>query len=99
MARTHTFNSNKAIGAALRGIEDGTTSRFLTLQLVAKGFVAIERVAHEGRGRPGHKYVLTGKGRFAKNWGAKAANLVHVLKDEAPAVPVATGTALVVWQG
>ena len=94
MARTNSLSTNKAIGSALRGIEAGTTSRFLALQLVEKGFVAIERQAHEGRGRPAHKYVLTGKGRFAKNWGAKAGNLVHTMKSE---VPVATGTALVVW--
>jgi len=54
-------------------------SRYLALQLVKKGYLTIEAVKHDGRGRPAHKYVVTGKGRgymaLAANWGRKAANL------------------------
>ena len=83
MARTHTFRKNANIGQALRQVEEGKVSRFLALQLVEKGFVAIETVHTTSRGRPAHKFVLTGKGRFAKNWGGKAANLVTSAPAEA----------------
>ena len=56
-----------------------SVSRYLALQLVKKGFLTIEAVKHEGRGRPAHKYVATGKARgylaLAANWGKKASNL------------------------
>jgi predicted ArsR family transcriptional regulator len=75
MARHPTFATNAAIGEALRELQEGKLSRFLTLQLIEKGFVAIEVVHKEGRGRPAHNYVLTGKGKFAKNWGGKKENI------------------------
>ena len=93
MARTHTFRTNKAIGSALRNIETGKVSRFLALQLVEKGFAKVEQVHADHVGRPAHKYVLTGKGKFAKNWGGKTENLIT------GAAPVATGTALVLYRG
>ena len=62
-----------------------SVSRYLALQLVKKGFLTIEAVKHEGRGRPAHKYVATGKARgylaLAANWGRKTANIRKEVSD------------------
>ena len=47
-------------------------SRYLALQLVDLGLVAVETVKGEGRGRPRVEYKVTGKGRgylgLAERW-------------------------------
>jgi hypothetical protein len=57
-------------------------SRYLALRLKYNGLVAVEKVAHAGRGRQGHRYVLTGKGRglvaLARNWKRPVAEVQNV---------------------
>ena len=68
--RPATFATKKAVVAALA--EVNTLSRFLKLQLVEAGYLAVQPIKSEGRGRPAHDYVLTGKAKgllnLAKNW-------------------------------
>ena len=68
--RPATFATKKAVVAALKEVD--AQSRFLKLQLVEAGYLAIEPVRKEGRGRPAHNFVLTGKAKglmnLAKNW-------------------------------
>ena len=68
--RPATFATKKAVVAALADVN--TLSRFLKLQLVEAGYLAVQKVEKETRGRPAHNYVLTGKAKgllnLAKNW-------------------------------
>ena len=62
-----------AVVDALEKIKAGDfKSRYLTLKLVDLGFVKVNSVKGEGRGRPRVIFELTGKGRgrigLAKNW-------------------------------
>jgi len=73
MARQSTFSNKFALVDALNLIAaEGKISTFLGNQLVEKGYAEVQSVKKEGRGRPSHKFVLTGKGRgytsLAKNW-------------------------------
>jgi hypothetical protein len=82
--RTNTFNNTKAIVTALNDLDN--SSRFLNLQLVEKGYLAIEPVKRDGRGRPMHRYVFTGKARgllaIAAQWGCKSENLIVGVKPD-----------------
>lgn len=77
MARKHTFRKSQAIVEALSNIEG--VSRFLALQLAEMGYVKIEVIHLNKRGRPQHRYELTGKARgylaLSRNWGRKLQNL------------------------
>lgn len=72
--RTNSFNDKFAVVAALNGVEN--ISRYLGLQLVERKLIKIEIVETGARGRPAHRFVLTGKGRsylaLAKTWKHKA---------------------------
>ena len=80
MARTATFANKFNLVKSLENKDN--LSRFLSLQLVEKGYLKVATVKHPGRGRPAHVYELTGKARgylaLARNWGKKAGNLVTV---------------------
>ena len=62
--------TSKAKVEALNNLSD--LSRHHIIQLVDMGLVNIEKVKSEGRGRPAHNYVVSGKGRglqaLARNW-------------------------------
>lgn len=77
MARKPTFRKSTAIIEALNNVE--SVSRFLALQLVEAGYLKIDVIHSERRGRPQHRYVLTGKARgylaLSRNWGRKLQNL------------------------
>jgi hypothetical protein len=69
--KTMTFKTKKAIVEALKNIDE--TSRYLSLQLVALGYVdVVKEKTKPGRGRCKVNYVVNGKGRglvaLAKNW-------------------------------
>ena len=69
--KTSTFTTKKAVVAALKNID--TTSRYLSLQLVALGYADVVKTkATPGRGRCKVSYAVNGKGRgliaLAKNW-------------------------------
>ena len=82
------FDDKEEIVKAFDKVENNTLSRYLALQLVALGFAKIEVEEKTGRvGRPGHRYVLTGKAR-----GYRA-----IMKNRfKPGKP--KGTALVVYE-
>jgi hypothetical protein len=73
MARKPTFRKSAAIVAALR--DPARISRFLALQLVARGYLTVCVTHTAKRGRPAHSYALTGKARgllaLAANWGKR----------------------------
>lgn len=91
MARKNTFLKKEALAKALTDLPN--TSRFLALQLIAKGFVSVEKVHTGKRGKPAHVYTLTGKGRgyvaLSKNWykpkseriGTDAASVTSVFEN------------------
>ena len=68
--RPATFATKKAVVAALNDVDN--LSRFLKLQLVEAGYLSVQVVRKDGRGRPAHNFVLTGKAKglmnLAKNW-------------------------------
>ena len=78
MARNATFANKFNLVKSLENKDN--LSRFLSLQLVEKGYLKVVPVKHEGRGRPSHLYELTGKARgylaLARNWGKKSDNLI-----------------------
>lgn len=85
MARIPTFTNKVSLAKTLANLAEGKeVSRFLSLQLVEKKFVTIETVKHSGRGRPMHKFVLTGKGRgyvaLSRNWKAMRTVVSEVSK-------------------
>ena len=68
--RPSKFATSKAKVEALNNLN--TMSRYMILQLVDLGLVEIQKIKTEGRGRPAHNYVVSGKGRglqaLARNW-------------------------------
>lgn len=83
MARNATFANKSNLVKSLENKDE--LSRFLSLQLVERGYLKVATVKHEGRGRPAHVYELTGKARgylaLARNWGKKSANLVRAHRE------------------
>jgi len=63
-----------------------TTSRYLKLQLVAKGYVKVVVIHTCFKGRPHHDYILTGKAKgylaLARNWGRKTENLIRFVRED-----------------
>ena len=78
MARNATFANKFNLVKSLENKDN--LSRFLSLQLVEKGYLKVATVKHPGRGRAAHVYELTGKARgylaLARNWGKKSNNLI-----------------------
>jgi hypothetical protein len=71
MARTSSFGNKFVLVAMLENPEK--ISRYIALQLVAKGYLKIEKVKENtGRGRASHVYVRTGKANgyiaLSRNW-------------------------------
>ena len=71
--RKAVFADKFAVVEALKNLKEGNTvSRYLTLKLAERGFVEVETVKGEGRGRPRVNYKVTGKGRsyvaLSANW-------------------------------
>ena len=68
--RKAVFADKFAVVEALKNITD--VSRYLALKLAERGFIEVETVKGEGRGRPRVVYKVTGKGRgyvaLSKNW-------------------------------
>lgn len=73
--RVATFATKKSVAKVLRDYIGGNeVSRFLKLQLVEMGYLAVKPIDTETprRGRKAHSYELSGKGRglvaLSKNW-------------------------------
>jgi hypothetical protein len=71
MARTSSFGNKFVLAAMLENPEK--ISRYIALQLVAKGYLKIEKVKENpGRGRASHVYAQTGKAKgyiaLSRNW-------------------------------
>lgn len=72
--RPSTVANSRQIASIVAQVAEGqSVSRYIALKLVDAGYLQIETVNHQGRGRPQHRYVVAGRGRslmnLAKNWG------------------------------
>lgn len=68
----------KVVDALAAFSEGKAVSRYLTLQLLEKGFLTVTEVKGEGRGRPRKEYALSGMARsrlaLAKGWKRPVAS-------------------------